>query len=275
MFDLVHVGAFATVAPISLALDKRHTREAHFVSVALAAENRRGVIIGATGLLAAPHEPARAVGVFVINFEMVKYISSDGRNLASADRDGFEGRRVSHGPTHPVHGVDRLFNQSVPSQPAEIVPIAELPFQIAHARRAIFGQPHWPGRAGIIRRIHRANCADVSVMNPLKQSAFSEVVTPAEAGHQGQLLLLGGLDRFQNRTNTGRICCHRFLAKDVFSGGNCRLQVHGPKSGRRGQHNDIHSAVDHLLICVQPDKPVFVIDLDLGRFLFLQRTHSF
>ncbi len=57
--------------------------------------------------------------------------------------------------------------------------------------------------------------------------------------------------------HSGDICSHRLLTKNMFPSVDCGFEMHRAKSGRRGKKHDIHPAINHFLICIEPDETVF------------------
>lgn len=84
--------------------------------------------------LAALAEHADAVGVFEFDGEVVVDVAIDGggSGLASAEAGGADGVGLED-PVHDIEVMDVLFDDVVTAEPGEIVPVAELPFDIGPA----------------------------------------------------------------------------------------------------------------------------------------------
>ena len=82
------------------------------------------------------------------------------------------------------------------------------------------------------------------------------VVAPAESGNEPEVLrlrqLLGGHDLAHAR----RVGRARLLAEDVLVGVHRRRQVLRPEARGRGQQDDVHAAVDHLVVGIEPEERV-------------------
>ena len=186
-----------------------------------------------------------------------------GRNLPAADGHRLERGHIFHRPGNLIDAVNCLLDQAVTTKPDKVIPVAQLPFEIGHARLALAGGRHRLDRRCVISAVNGADVADVTVVNMFEDFAAGIIVAPAKTGHQSQLLLPGFLDRGQRRANPGRVSGDGFLAENVFAGGHGGPQMLRTEAGRCGQKHHIHAAVDHLLISVESDEAVVGINLDL------------
>src|SRR5262249_23538089 len=149
--------------------------------------------------------------------------------------------------------------------PGEIVPIADLPFEIAHFFRAFAGRRHRFDLAGVISGVDGSDVTDSAIVNSLVELTPRRVIAPAKTGDERQVLFLGGLCGFEDGTDSRGIGRHRLFAKDVFARVHGGFEVDRPEAGWRGEQNDVHPALDHLLVCVQADETVVRSDLYLVR----------
>src|SRR5690349_9652271 len=88
---------------------------------------------GAVDLAAHAHH-SRAVRIFVLNGEVVVYVTIGGigADLAAAHAVGADGVGV-HGPVDDVDVMDMLFDDVIAGEPGEIEPVAQLPFHVGPA----------------------------------------------------------------------------------------------------------------------------------------------
>ena len=87
-----------------------------------------------------PHERAHVIGEFIHDEHVIEDVALVVGGLASADGDGFERRLVLEGPGHFIHAVAGLLHVTIAREPGEVVPVAHLPLQVAHAGGAIAGR---------------------------------------------------------------------------------------------------------------------------------------
>ena len=99
-------------------------------------------------------------------------------------------------------------------------------------------------------------------MDLLHDGADAVVVAVTETGDEGEILLFGLLGCGENAADTSGICGHRFLAENVFSRRDRSFKMGRPKTGRRGEDDDVHPAVDDLFVCVETDETFFGGDGD-------------
>ena len=88
-------------------------------------------------------------------------------------------------------------------------------------------------------------------------------ISPAEAGDQRDIFLLGELRGFEHIAHAERVDGDRLFAKHMLAGFDAGAQMHGSKTRRRGENHNVDAAVDQLLIGVQSEKQVLRFDLHL------------
>src|SRR5436305_11467720 len=96
-----------------------------------------------------------------------------------------------------------LLDVTVTGEPGEIVPVAQLPFEIAHARRTIRCRRHRFDRAGIVGRVNSSNLPNGTGMNALVKLTAWSVVAPAETRNQCEILVFSKLGRFHYGAQPG------------------------------------------------------------------------
>src|SRR2546427_4388727 len=94
--------------------------------------------------------------------------------------------------------------------------------------------------------------------------------SPAEARHQAEVFLFCFFGCGQHGTNTGSIHRKRLFSEHVLASVDGCLDVRGAKAGRSGQHDEVHAALDHLLVSVQAGKAMIWLDLYLVGDLLLE-----
>src|SRR5262245_6699815 len=109
--------------------------------------------------------------------------------------------------------MNRLFDNVIAREPGKMPPIAHLPFRIGLTGLLWERAPNQPG---IVIRVQRPDVTDGALVNLLHDGADSRVIAIAEAGHEGEVLLLGFATAFENGADTRRVCRHRLLTKDVL-----------------------------------------------------------
>src|SRR6266542_2165218 len=117
------------------------------------------VVLGlavASGNLSLRHEAADTVGPLVIHLDMIVYVAVVIRSLPSADGITFQRRLVFHRPNHLVDAVNRLLDEPIAAEPHKVVPVADLPLDIAHSSRPVARGTHWLHRPREISVIKRA-----------------------------------------------------------------------------------------------------------------------
>src|SRR5437588_9886188 len=147
------------------------------------------VVLGlavAAGNLSLRHEAAHSVGPLVIHLDVIVDVAVVIRSLPSADGGALQRRLVLHRPNHFVDAVNRLLDESIAAEPHEVVPIADLPLDIAHPGRPTGGGRHRLHRPGKVSVIKGANFADGAMVKSLKELYARCVRAPAETGLHGQ-----------------------------------------------------------------------------------------
>src|SRR5438552_18101297 len=98
-----------------------------------------------------------------------------------------------------------LLDIAIARKPGEIIPVAQLPLQIAASGWAFGRSRHRFDRAGVIRRVNRANIANGPIVNALVKLAPRSLVTPAESCDQREVFLFGCFSGIEHRANAGGI----------------------------------------------------------------------
>src|SRR5205814_9745948 len=147
------------------------------------------VVLGlavAAGNLAFCHEAAHTAGPLVIHLDMIVNVAFVIRSLPSADRGALQRRLVLHRPNHFVDAVNRLLDESIAAEPHEVVPIADLPLDIAHPGRPLICGRHRLDGSGEISVIKRAHFADGAIVKSFEELRARRVRAPTETGLRGQ-----------------------------------------------------------------------------------------
>ena len=202
------------------------------------------------------------LGILVEDVDVIEDIAFVVGELPAAVADRLERQDAVHGPGDLVDAVTGLFDQPIAGQPGEVIPVADLPFDVAHA-----GGPTLAGGmgfhgAGQIRGIDGANVANGAVMDLLVEGTPCRVITPAVADHQRQVLVLGLGGGLQHAAHARGVGGHGFLAEHMLAGVDGRARCCGRKPGRGRQEHHVHAAVDHFLEGVQAHEARTVGDLD-------------
>ena len=251
VLPLVHVVLLAGEGPVGLAFDARHGAAADGAG-AFGAQDVIGILVVAARDLAVGQEGAHAVRVDVVDFEVVVDVAALGRNRAAADADAAHRRLVVHRPRDLVDAVDRLLHQAVAAQPHEVVPVADLPLDVAHAGGPRAGRRHRLHRVGVVGGVVGHQLADRAVLHLLEGVLDHVVVAPAEAGDQrsGSSARAFSVVSSTERTPGASVAIG-------FSQNTCLLasmqaaRCMRAEARRRGQQHHVHAAVDHLLEGVQ------------------------
>ena len=101
--------------------------------------------------------------------------------------------------------------------------------------------------------------ADGALFDLIERLLDHVVVTPAEPGHERQVLRLCELLRGHHFAHARGIRRAGLLAEDVLVRVHRGRQVLWPETWRRRQHDHVHAAIDHFLVRIQPE--VRVVDL--------------
>ena len=172
---------------------------------------------------------------------------------------GGDRRLVAHQPHGLVEAVDVLLDVVIAREPGEVEPVANLVLHLAPLGLAAAV----PERAGEVVLLDGDDVADRAVLNPLDRFADAQVVAPAEAGDDGQVLLLGLFARLQHAAHARRIDGDRLLAEDVLAGVDRGLQVQRAEVGRRAEQHDVDVAFHDLLVAVEAGERRVVGDAEL------------
>ena len=250
MLFLVHIALLAAEHPGVLSLDPRH-QPATNGQATLGAQNVVGVLAVASGDLPAAQKGANTLGIEIVQLEVVEYVAVVGGNLPTADRHAALGRVVAHRPSNLVRAVDGLLDEAVPGEPDEVVPIPDLPLDVAHADRPLVCRRHGLDRIGVEGGVVGDNVADLSGQDPIHRLDDHVVVAPTEPRHHRQALLLRNPYRFHNGPDSGRVHGHGFLAEDVLACVDAGPEVRGTEAWRRGQQDDVNAAVDDALVRIE------------------------
>src|SRR5205823_1479408 len=104
--------------------------------------------------------------------------------LPAADSDGFEWRLILERPGHFIDAMAGLLNKAISAEPNEIVPIVQLPLQVAHIGRTFDTRWQRFDRARVVRGINGADVANGAVKNSFVELAPRRVITPAKPSHK-------------------------------------------------------------------------------------------
>ena len=116
-----------------------------------------------------------------------------------------------------------------------------------------------PQRARVVARFDRDDIADRLVFEDLPHRLPNvRVVPPAQAGDDGEILLLRLAARLHDALDAGRVDGDRLLDEAVLALVDGVREVLRPEMGRRRQQHDVDAAVDHLLVAVEADEHVVV-----------------
>src|SRR5207253_1644475 len=121
---------------------------------------------------------------FINHEHMVEDISLMIWGLPAANRDGLKRRLIFQCPGDLVHAVTRLLDETIPREPNEIVPVAQLPLEVLHSTRALLGRRHRFDRPGIVGRVNGAYLPYLAFMNAAVKFAPRRVVAPAKTSYQ-------------------------------------------------------------------------------------------
>ena len=142
---------------------------------------------------------------------------------------------VAHNPTDLVDTVNSLLDQSAATKPAIVIPIADLPLDVADTVIAE-GRVHVGfGMVRVVGRIHAGDVTDHSFLHDfLEGSAAAGGVAPAEPGQDCDGFSFRHLKRFVDVSDTGSVNSHRLFGENVFSRFHSSPQVEGAEAGSRG-----------------------------------------
>src|SRR5688572_7165112 len=113
--------------------------------------------------------------------------------------------------------MNRLLHQAIAGKPDEIVPVANLPFDVAPLRLASACGRHWLDRSGVKRSVDGADIADCTRVDFIKKSASRKIIAPAKSRDEGQLFIARFLSTPENRTHSRGVGCHWLFAKNMFA----------------------------------------------------------
>src|SRR5262249_53713646 len=188
-------------APARLAFNSR-IRTAADGAGAFGAQNVVRVFVVAADHLPVRYEGPHAVRIDVVDLEVVENIAAFGRDCAAADADAAHRRLVVHEPGNFVDAVNRLFDEAVAAEPDEVVPVADLPLDVAHSGRTRAGRRHRLYRVGVICRIIGDGFTDRAAFHLRERLEDLIVVSPAEAGDQRQVFGARFLGGFKHGADT-------------------------------------------------------------------------
>src|SRR5216683_4998632 len=174
---------------------------------ALTTQNVVGVFVPAVVDLAASEECAEIIRVKVIHLEVIVDVAALGGNLAAADANAADGRLVLHRPGDLVGAVHGLLHHTVAAQPLEVVPVLDLPLDIAHAGGPFAGGRHRLHPTGVISRVVSDQIADGAGVDLIERRDHVVAIAPAEAGDQRKIFFFGELGGLEHVANAGRIHC--------------------------------------------------------------------
>jgi hypothetical protein len=94
--------------------------------------------------------------------------------------------------------------------------------------------------------------------------------TPAKTRNDRKILSLRFGGSGEDRADARRVHRHRLLAKDMLAGFDRRFEMHRTKARRRREQHNINTAIDYLLIGVEPHELVFGRNFDFVAVHLLQ-----
>ena len=118
-----------------------------------------------------------------------------------------------------------------------------------------------PRRPRVISTLQSGEIANHTLVNALHGLAHAVMIAPAQAGDDGQVLLLGLFAGGQHGADARRIDGDRLLGEDVLARIHRCLEVHGPEVRRRRQQHHVYKR-DHLLVSVEAGETAVWLDLD-------------
>lgn len=135
MLILVHVVLLAFESPGVGAFDAGKGAAADGDG-AFGAEDVVAIFVVAARNLAMDDMGAAVLRIQIVDLDVIENVAALGRNVAAADGGATDWRFVAVGPLDFVDGVNSLLHKAVARDPGEVVPIAELPLDVADASRA-------------------------------------------------------------------------------------------------------------------------------------------
>ena len=243
-------------------------RAGHPVAVAvpfsLAADDLLRDVVLAAGNLAALTADVDAVGVLIIDREVVEDVAVvlARADLSAAEGDGADGVALQR-PVHDVEVVDVLLADMITGEPGEIEPVAQLPL---HVRPGRLARLH-PQAALVPVAAGRADVADLAFVDSLHALDVARLMAALGAGDDGQALLFRFLGGGEDLADAGGVGGDGLLGEQVLASLNRRRDVRRAEPGRRREDDEVH-ALDHLFIGVEPGEAAVVADVDLVAELF-------
>ena len=162
MFEVVHVFLLTPEAPAFGAVNEGGAAFADGEGAFVAVDEVSGFVVAAFDLAGA-EVADEAFAPVEGGVEVVEDIAADGGDLSTAGGDAGFRRGIAHGPADFVNGVDGLFDNAISGGPGVVVPVAKLPFDVAHAGGASGFFGHGFDGAGEVGGEHATDLADVAV----------------------------------------------------------------------------------------------------------------
>ncbi len=262
VLDVVHVRRRAGVGPLLAAVGRLDAGRARGPAVdegePLGARDPVGVVVGAVGLLTAREEAPRTVVVLVDRGEVVEDVATlRARSVAAAaEGDAAQRRLVVLRPVELVDAVAGLLDDDVAREPVEVPPVLELELHVAPVGLASLHTE----RTAVVGRVRRDDVADLAVEDLAVDRALGRAVAPAEARHERQALLLGGLRGRHRLLRAGHVGRHRLLGEDVLARGDRLLELLGTEARRRREDHHVDVGREQLVDRVEADELAFLGD---------------
>src|SRR5688572_30012109 len=124
------------------------------------------------------------IRINVVDFEVIENIATVRRNLSSSNGDATDRIGVAERPADFVDAVNGLLDQAIAGQPSEVIPIADLPFDIAHAGGTRGCGRHRLDRTGVIRGVVTQEVPDSAIQYEFHWIARVVGITPAKSGNE-------------------------------------------------------------------------------------------
>ncbi len=196
----------------------------------------------ADDILAAVDLPALAdhgetVRVFVLNREVIEdvTVAFARSSLATAEAGDCLHRMRAEDPVHDVEIVHVLLNNMIAAEPGEIVPVLELPLDVAPAGLAVDD----PDLAAVPVAFGEDDFADRSVVNALDRFLIVGRMAALRARGDAEFLFLGEPARFHHHFHARNVDRRGLLHENVFARLDRRLQMDGAKVRRSGENHVI------------------------------------
>src|ERR1019366_666921 len=187
----------------------------------------------ATLNLPAHAQDVHVIRIGVVDREVIEDIAElrPGANLSAAHAEAAGRMAIARGtaerPVDDIEVVDVLFTDVIAGEPGEVKPIADLPFDIGH----VGGAGGVPETALIPVAAGGGDGADVAAVDVLHRFDVAGLITALGAGHHGQVVAVGFLERSQHHADAGAIDADRFLGEQILAGGDHGANVVRAEAG--------------------------------------------